>query len=450
MTGWKSSSRPTLYLVGSFGLASLLGALLLSLPGMHRGPLSFLEALFTSTSAVCVTGLTVVDTATAFTRAGQIVILLLIQIGGLGIMTFATLFFLLLGRPVPLGESLVLKESFAPYTGVRLRPLLMTMMIYTITVEGITALLLLPVFLPDQSLSEAFFQAFFHAVSAFCNAGFSTLPEGLLPYQKTLYLPTVIALAILAGNSGFPVIFEVSQKLRHYRSRNWSLHLKLTLSVHVGLIFLGAMAFLWFERDGALASLNGSYRLTNALFLSLSARTAGFTLLDLSRLSEASLFCLLFLMFVGACPGSTGGGLKTTTVGVLLASILGRLRGYSRSTIFRRSLPTEQVYRALTLTAFYAFVLGTVQFLLITTLPHRPFNAMGSVFLARLVEATSALGTVGLSTGLTPSLSAFEKGVLIGTMFVGRVGVLSLTMLLSRLSSHPKEFYYPKEEVLLG
>jgi len=437
--------RSTLYLALSFAGAALAGAFLLWLPWMHRGGLSFLDALFTATSAVCVTGLTVVNTATAFTFWGKVVILALIQLGGLGIMTFSTLFFVLMGRAVPVGESLTLKESFAPYPGVDLKPLLLTIVAYTIFIETLVTLLLWPAF-----GVEGFFHALFHAVSAFCNAGFSDIPEGLSPYRGAFYLPAVVALAILAGNTGFPVVFEVFQRLRLRERRKWSLHTRLTLSVHLGLILFGAVLLLLFESDRAFSGLSPAQKLLNALFLSISSRTAGFSLVDLSRFGEVSLYVLIFLMFIGACPGSTGGGIKTTTFGVLAASVISRLRGYQQPTVFRRTIPQDLVFKALTLAALYAFTIYVSQFLLILEAPARAFSLSGTEFLARLFEAVSALGTVGLSTGITPQLSPWSKGVIIGTMYVGRVGVLSLAILLAGLSARPKEFYYPKEEVLLG
>ncbi|HIE32963.1 MAG TPA: hypothetical protein EYP81_02800 [Thermodesulfobacteriaceae bacterium] len=442
--------RSTFYLVFSFAIASLLGSLLLVLPGMHRGHLSFLDALFTSTSAVCVTGLTVVDTAETFTLPGKIVLLALIQVGGLGIMTFSTLFFLLFGRAVPIEESLALKESFAPYQGVRLKPLLLTIISYTLIIEAVVTILLLLGFMPLFPPSSALFHAAFHAVSAFCNAGFSDLPDGLLAYSRNYYLPGIIMLAVLAGNTGFPIIFETVNRIRSRRPRSWSLHLKLTLSIHLGLILMGGFFFFWFERAGAFQNLPLPSKLMNALFLSVSTRTAGFNLIDLTAFSEASLYLLISLMFVGACPGSTGGGVKTTTLGVLLASVVSRLRGFPRTMAFKRTIPEELLHKALTLVTLYALVIFAAQFLLVSSLPHRPFSDLGSDFLARLFEVTSALGTVGLSTGLTPELSNFEKLVIIGTMFIGRVGVLSLAILLTGLSAGHKEFYYPKEEVLLG
>ncbi|WP_210534569.1 TrkH family potassium uptake protein [Thermosulfurimonas marina] len=441
--------RSTLYLAFSFAAAAAVGALFLWLPWMHRGKLSFLDALFTATSAVCVTGLTVVNTATTFTFGGKVVILTLIQLGGLGIMTFSTLFFVLMGRTVPVGESLTLKESFAPYPGVDLKPLLLTIVAYTLFTEALVTLLLWPAFGEGFS-PEGFFHALFHAISAFCNAGFSDLPQGLSPYKEAFYLPAVIALAILAGNTGFPIVFEVFHRLVLRQRRRWSLHTRLTLTVHGGLILLGALLFLIFEGNRAFSGLSLPQKLLNAFFLSISSRTAGFSLVDLSRFGEVSLYVLIFLMFIGACPGSTGGGIKTTTFGVLASSVISRLRGYPQPTVFRRTIPQDLVFKALTLAALYAFTIYISQFLLILGAPSRAFAASGTEFLARLFESVSALGTVGLSTGITPQLSPWAKGVIIGTMYVGRVGVLSLAILLTGLSSRPKEFYYPKEEVLLG
>ncbi|HFC96991.1 MAG TPA: hypothetical protein ENJ40_00845 [Thermosulfurimonas dismutans] len=444
-----SPLKPTLYLVSSFAGAIILGTILLSLPWMHHDELALIDALFTATSAVCVTGLTVVDTASAFTLPGKVVIMILIQLGGLGVMTFYSMFFLLRGRRIPIEERLILRESFWGRRGGRLSSLILTILFYTMVVEFLVTLLLFPFLARYYSWPSALFHALFHAVSAFCNAGFSDLPGGLVPFARSYFFPLILMLAILAGNTGFPIVFEGVHRFRQ-KNRSWSLHFKLTLLIHLLLVLIGALIFLWLENGGALREFPAPLRVLQAVFLSVTPRTAGFSFVDIRYLSVPSLYFLLFLMLVGACPGSTGGGIKTTTFGVLAATVWSRLRGFSRTSVFGRTIPDSQVTKALTLVGLYLLVIFTAQFFLISLPPHRPFLNSGSEFLAHLFEVFSALGTVGLSTGITPHLSTPAKGVLILTMFTGRVGVLSLAMLLSGLPARSKTFYYAQEEVLLG
>ncbi len=432
----------------SFATADLFGAFLLLLPWMHKVPLSIIDALFTSTSAICVTGLTVVNTAETFTRLGESVLLLLMQLGGLGVMTFSMLFALGLKRPLGVKGRLLLQESFLPYTIADVKELLITIFCFTFLAEGISFFLLFLCFLRQFPLSQALFHALFHAVSAFCNAGFSTFKDGLMPYERAYAVPLIVALTILLGNTGFPVVYELLSVLKGKRKR-FSLHFRLTTMAHFLLIFLGAIGLLFFETKRLWADLPWSLKIMNAFFHSISARTAGFNTSDVAGFSEHSLYILVLLMFIGACPGSTGGGIKTTTLALLYSTAWSRLRGYQRTMIWKRTIPENVVGKAITLFLVAMITVVFFHFLLTSTEPVVPFYRARSEFLATIFETVSALGTVGLSTGLTPHLNTWGKIFIILAMFIGRVGLLSLITILGRVS-RPKPYFYAKEEVMVG
>ncbi len=440
--------HPTALVILSFALVDLTGALLLLLPWMHTRGLSFLDALFTSTSAVCVTGLTVVNTAAAFTRLGQGVILLLIQLGGLGVMTFSVLIALGRGKGLTFRSRLFLKETFLPHEMGDHYLLIATIFAYTFLAEGTVAFFLFLTFIFHFPFGEALFHAVFHSVSAFCNAGFSTFEAGLEPYQKSFFVPLIIMLAVLLGNTGFPVIYEILEHLRG-KKRNFSLHFKLTLLTHFLLVLGGALGLSLFEWHRAFSSLSPAKKILAAFFHSVSARTAGFNTLDLATFSEHGLYLLLLLMFIGACPGSTGGGIKTTTLAVIWAAALSRIKGYYRTVVFKRTIPDLQVSKALVLFIMAITVIVIFNFVLAFSVPNLPFYRAHGEFLATLFETVSALGTVGLSTGLTPKLGPLGKVVIIVCMFVGRVGLLSLVSVLARVT-RPRPYHYAPEEVMIG
>ncbi len=440
--------HPARMIIFSFAITDLLGALLLILPCSHKGHLSLIDAIFTSTSAICVTGLTVVNTALKFSRFGQTIILLLIQLGGLGVMTFSMLFTLGLKRSLSFSSRLAIQESFLPYGLPDPKILIFIIFLFTFLAEGLVALGLFICFLGHHfSLKNALFHAIFHAVSAFCNAGFSTLPNGLVTFNQAYSIPIIIMMAIILGNTGFPVVYEL---ITYPKRKRFSLHLRLTLSVHLLLILLGSIAFLWFERRGFMISLPWSLKILTALFHSVSARTAGFNTYDITRFSEHSIYVFLVLMFIGACPGSTGGGIKTTTIAVLWFTALSRLKGFQQTVAFKRTIPQSLVTKAVTLVMLSLLVIMLFHFLLTLGEPNLPFSLSQHEFISTLFEVISALGTVGLSTGLTSTLNLWGKICIILAMFVGRVGLLSLLSFLSQVSKEPRPYKYAKEEVMIG
>ncbi|MGQ0614989.1 MAG: TrkH family potassium uptake protein [Planctomycetaceae bacterium] len=407
--------------------AILAGAALLWLPGMTRGGVSPLDLLFTATSAVCVTGLTVVDTGATFTPRGQATILGLIQAGGLGIMTFSYLLLVVAGKRVALQGSAALKESFTPVAGWRIGRLLAVIVGTTLVIEAAGFLALW------RATDDAWTSAF-HSVSAFCNAGFSLHAASLQGQPTAVVLP--ILLLIVAGGLGFTVLSELGARLvpRRGPRPRFSLHTRIVLTTSLAF-WIGGALLLWITEAGKAG---------HALFMSASARTAGFETLPVGALTGGSILVLIFLMFVGASPGSTGGGIKTTTFAVASALVVAALRGRERATIGRREIPRELLRRmfavitfALLIAFFSTFLLDLFEGGEIEDLPSLAF------------EATSALGTVGLSTGVTPHLTNASKILLCVVMFLGRVGSLSLLTLLVR-DRGPFHVRYPEERVMIG
>jgi trk system potassium uptake protein TrkH len=433
---------PAKILVGGFALLILLGAILLALPvSTHSGRLSFLDALFTATSAVCVTGLVVVDTGTYFTRFGQTVILLLIQLGGLGIMTAATVFFILLGKKITLRERLVMQEALNQVSMQGLVRLTLSVVLLTMTVQGIGAVLLATRFIPLYGFDTGLFYAVFHAVSAFCNAGFDLIGgfRSLEPFANDPVIPATIVVLLILGGLGFTVLLEIKQTRRFDR---FSLHSKMTLVVTAALLFAGTLFILLLEygNPATLGQFNFAGKLNNAFFTAATTRTAGYNTVPTGQLAEATLFLIIFLMFVGASPSGTGGGIKTTTLGTLLVAALTLIRSDEEPNLFKKRIPAELLYKALTVTMASLLVVLLVT-LSLTVVEQKPLLVM-------LFEATSAFGTVGLSTGVTPELSPIGRVLLIITMFVGRLGPLTMVFTLA----HPrkKPFRYMAERIMIG
>ncbi len=422
--GW---SRPEVLLPLTFLGAIAAGTLLLLVPGMSRGGVGPLEALFTSVSAVCVTGLAVVDTGTEFTRRGQAVIMVLIQAGGLGIMTFSVLVLLVAGRRVALEQEAQVRETFSPVAGWNVGRLLGLVLLSTLAIEAAGFLLLW------HSMGDAW-SAAFHAVSAFCNAGFSLMPDSLQRAGPAVVL-TVLGLVVLGG-LGFTTILELVGAVAPGggRARRFSLHARLVLRGSILLWGLGTLLL-------ALA-MGGDLR--HAVFMSASARTAGFDTVPVASLPGAALLILMPLMFIGASPGSTGGGIKTTTLGVALALVRTILRGRDQVVVDGREIPRDVLRRMFAVIACSAVVVFVAILLLDLFEGDRPGDLLPLAF-----EAVSAFGTVGLSTGVTPALQPASKLLLCVVMFVGRVGSLSFFLLLVR-EVPASRVRYPEERVLIG
>ncbi len=437
--------RPPRLVLLSFVLAACLGAVLLRLPAAAQGD---------RLSAVCVTGLTVVDTGSRLTFFGQMVVLALIQMGGLGIMTFSVLFLYLVTRRFSIRGRELLEETLSQRPLQSMSALLKHVFLWTFVFEVAGAILLTCRFWQQFPGPRAVYLGVFHAVSAFCNAGFGLFSDSLRAYAyDPLVNITVMALVVIGG-LGFIVLFDIAHGFRlgvGGRRQPISLHTRLVLQTTGILLAVGCLAFFAVESFNSLAGLPWHRRLLVSLFHSVTARTAGFSTVDIGTLTSATLMVLMALMFIGASPGSTGGGIKTSTFAVLVALVLARFRGSEEVNCCHRRLPNGILAKALAAAVFGVVVVGTFGLALsITELGFRPFTSGPGQSLAVLFEAVSAFGTVGLSTGLTPHLSSIGKFLLVLLMLVGRVGPLMLAIALGRGDRRPTGFRYVEESVLVG
>jgi len=437
-----SNLRPVQILVGSFLGMILIGFGLLMLPECHApghsiGPL---DAMFTATSAVCVTGLVTVDTATAWTRIGQIVILILLQFGGIGIVSFGALFALLLGQKINFRQRQLLKEQYGQATVVNILNIIPVVAGTTLVIEFLGALFLVPAFVGEFGTVDGIWHAVFQAISAFCNAGFSTFTNSLEPYTGNLGVCIPICVLIILGGLGFPVLAELLDRKRN--RRKLSLHTRVVLWASGILILAGAMAIFILESgyDPDFAGQSLKARIIGSFFQSITARTAGFNTLRIGAMAIPSLMVLQFLMFIGGSPSGTAGGIKTTTFVAGLAAIKTVLSGQSETNILDKRLAKGMLRRALVLLLLAALTVGTGLFLMLLT--------GGGDFYKLSFETLSAFGTVGLSTGITPELSAGQRIVIIFMMFIGRLGPMTFALALA--SPKLEMIKLPETELLTG
>jgi trk system potassium uptake protein len=436
---------PPKILVLGFSFIILIGAFLLTLPAatVDGKGLPWLDALFTATSATCVTGLVVVDTGTTFTLFGQLVILGLIQIGGLGFMTFATLFALILGKRISLKERLLIKESLNNLSIDGVVRLVKRILIFTVVIELIGGILLAIRFSFDFQLSKAIYFGFFHAISNFNNAGFDLMGDfrSLTGYVDDPLVTLVVCALITLGGIGFIVMNEVYE---YRQTRRFSLHTKIVLLMSSILIVFGTILIfiLEYQNPKTLQPLSTFGKFLASLYQAVTPRTAGSNTLNIPDLTQPTLFLIIFLMFVGASPGSTGGGIKTTTFATLLGAVWSNIKGKDDVIFFRNRILYDTIYKALTVTVSGLFLVMMITMLLTITEPNKDF-------LMLLFEATSAFATVGLSMGLTPELSTVGKILIIFTMFAGRVGPLTIAYAVA-LNRKPAPFKYPKGRIMIG
>lgn len=447
---WQRLSPPQLF-VGSFALLVVLGALGLKLlPGLYTGePLSWIDALFTATSAVCVTGLIVVDTATHFTLRGQAFILLLIQLGGLGMIVFSSLIIVALGRRLSLRQE-VLSAGSLELPNVRPRQLVLDAVRFTFGLEALGALLLYILWVPRFGWSGAAWPALFHSISAFCNAGFSSFSHSVVGFRDAPLSLAVMMMLIVAGGIGFLTLEELYLRYkagRAGRAFRISLHSRIVLATTAVLLAAAWVLYGLFEWHSALGSLSVPERVLNALFMSVTCRTAGFNSVDYSAASESGNFLTIVLMSIGGSPGSTAGGIKTTTFALIGLVAWSRLRGYETTSVWSRSLREETIQRAIGLFVIAFAFLAAGIFLLTAT---EGGNGRPGGFLTRVFEAASAFNTVGLSMGLTPTLSAAGKWTVIALMFLGRVGPLTIAAALTMRRAGLEQFRYAYEDVAVG
>ena len=449
LLGYFRKLHPAAIIIYSYLVVILFGTMLLSLPAASTGgPLELVDALFTATSALCVTGLGVVETGTAFTVFGKAVILALIQMGGLGVMTFSVVFFLFLGRGFSARGRWIITESFTPSPIRNVTSLLASIFLFTFLVEGAGALLLFLALRADMAAGPALFAGVFHSISAFCNAGFSFFGTSFVRFRGNILVNATVCCLIVLGGIGFPVIHELAGRVRAKRQRRrvaLSLHTRAVLTMTAALIVAGAALVFALEWSNELAPLAAKDKVLASLFQSITSRTAGFNTLDIGSLSVATLFILIMLMFIGASPGSCGGGIKTTSLAVLVAILSNRIRGRVRASLFRRTIPGETVSRSLAVFILAVITLTAGIVLLLITQPPPPRE----YFLTYVFEAVSAFGTVGLSMGVTPTLTTIGKLIIIVLMLLGRVGLLTVAYVVtSRRVAAP--YRYGEEKVMIG
>jgi len=443
---------PERTLILSFFIMILVGTWLLSLPYAARiKTSSFIDALFTATSAVCVTGLIVVDTGGFYSQFGQIIILILIQVGGLGIMTFSIFFYLLLGQSIGIRDRRVIQDTFSQFPIRNIYVLLKSVFLYTIIIEFVGALFLFIGWNGHLPLMTALYFSLFHAISAFCNSGFSLFSDSFVGFQNNITLNLSITSLIILGGLGFIVLKEIVDiGLRRNTSLRISLHSKVVLTTSVTLIVLGTLFIFLTERDNSLLNLSLGEQVLTSYFQSVTSRTAGFNTLSMMSLGNATLFVLIILMFIGASPGSCGGGIKTTNLATLVSLAFNRYKGRERANLFKRTIPHETVARSISiiLASILAVTIITV-FLLVTQLGDISHTESRGLFLEYLFETVSAFGTVGLSMGVTTKLNSAGKLIIIAMMLLGRLGPLTLAFAMARRTKKT-EFQYAEENIIVG
>ncbi len=444
----KKSISPTKVILSAFALIILFGAILLMLPvsTAERGHADFLTALFTATSATCVTGLSVVDTASYWSTFGQTVILILIQCGGLGFMTFATVFSLMIHRRISVSERIVMSQAISIDSLSGIVGLTKRIVLITAIAEGIGAALLAIRFIPEFGFGNGLFRSIFHAVSSFCNAGFDIMgikngsAGSMSEYAEDPIVSLTLVALMVFGGLGFFVWEDIRRKKRFGAL---SLHSKLVLTATVWLLALGTAGFLIFEfsNPGTIGEMSLTSKLCASLFQSATCRTAGFYTIPQGDMTISSRLLSIALMFIGGSPGSTAGGVKTTTVAVLILTSLCVMKGKNETEAFSRKISYDTIYKCVAL-FFCGIVLSAAGTFLLERVDG--VNAIDAMF-----ECVSAISTTGLSVGITTSLSDASKIILIVFMYFGRVGLLTVSLgILGR--EKKRKISYPEGKILIG
>lgn len=444
MKGDKEQISPSRKLILGFLSVIAVGVFLLMLPfSLKEGKsLNFLEALFTVVSAVCVTGLTVVDVSEVFSPLGDVILIALIQIGGLGVMTFSSIVFLLAGQKMTLYTRILLKEERNANSVGEILNFVRLMLLTVFIIESIGAVILIHEFRKIMPQEQAIYYGIFHSISAFCNAGFSLFSNSLENFRGNSVISLTISYLIILGGMGFAIINSFIMMIRKGVSR-FTLTSKLAIHISMILTFGGAVLFflLEFSNSATLSPLPWSEKIISSVFQSVTLRTAGFNTIPLGNLRSATVFMACIWMLIGASPGSTGGGIKTTTLGVILFYVIGIIRGKEHVEIFNRRLDWDVMNKALALLVVsLSYIALVILFLLVL----EPFSMEKIVF-----EVVSAFGTVGLTMGITPYLSVTSKLVIIVTMFVGRLGPMTIALALGEKKKKAR-VQYPKEDILIG
>ena len=435
---------PSRKLILGFLFAILLGTFILMMPfSLREGEkLNFLSSLFTIVSAVCVTGLTVVDVSKVFSPAGDLVIIFFIQLGGLGVMTFSSILFLAMGKRMTFYERELLKEERNADSSGEISSFIKKLLLTVFVIESIGAIILTWEFAKEMPINKAVFYGIFHSISAFCNAGFALFSNNLEAYKANPIINLTIGYLITLGGIGFAVITSVIMVIRRGIDR-FNLTSKVAIIISVILTFGGMILFfiLEYSNPATLGDLNFIQKILASYFQSVTLRTAGFNTIPLGELRNSTIFMCCILMFIGASPGSTGGGIKTTTFGVILFYVIGIVKKKENVEIFNRRLDWEIMNRAL---AILVLALTYVSAVIMLMLIAESFSPEEIVF-----EVISAFGTVGLTLGITPDLTTFSKLLLIFTMFVGRVGPMTFALAIGETKKKALS-KYPKENILVG
>ena len=449
MFGKREINAPRILIGGYLGII-VIGTALLMLPASTTGGISLIDSFFTASSALCVTGLIVKNTALDFTLFGKCVLLVLIQIGGLGYMTLSTTFFFFIGRKISLRDRLLFKESINLLTYENLRRFAWRVFRITIVVELLGTVILYFTFVQRFNAPIALGHAFFHAVSAFCNAGFSTFSENITLFSSSLSGPLAVSILFIFGGIGFVVVSDLYTTIIKRQKKRLALHTTIVLRTTLVLILIGTAFIFFVEYDRGLAGMPLHQKLIGAFFQAVTPRTAGFNTINVALFSPVTIALLMLFMFIGASPGGTGGGIKTTTFVLLFRwakdLMLGR---YGRDVIaLKKRIPIEQAFRAFLIFMLSGSTIFVAFFLIMLIDRQNPAKVLFEVF--------SAFGTVGLSLGSTMNpfcsfsydLSALGKLVIIGTLIAGRVGTITLGSAI--LKPHPLEYEYPEEPIVVG
>ncbi|HEY4532852.1 MAG TPA: TrkH family potassium uptake protein [Fusobacterium sp.] len=444
MKGDKEQISPSRKLILGFLSVIAVGVFLLMLPfSLKEGKsLNFLEALFTVVSAVCVTGLSVVDVSEVFSPLGDAILIALIQIGGLGVMTFSSIVFLLAGQKMTLYTRILLKEERNVNSVGEILNFVRLLLLTVFIIESIGAVILTHEFRKIMPYEQAIYYGIFHSISAFCNAGFSLFSNSLENFRGNSVISLTISYLIILGGMGFAIINSFIMMIRKGVSR-FTLTSKLAIHISMILTFGGAFLFflLEFSNSATLSSLPWSEKIIASVFQSVTLRTAGFNTIPLGNLRNATVFMACIWMLIGASPGSTGGGIKTTTLGVILFYVIGIIQGKEHVEIFNRRLDWDVMNKAL---ALLVVSLSYIALVILILLVLEPFSMEKIVF-----EVVSAFGTVGLTMGITPYLSVTSKLIIIITMFVGRLGPMTIALALGEKKKKAR-VQYPKEDILIG
>ncbi len=443
---WLKHISATRLIALSFLIVILSGSILLCLPCSSKGGewTGFTDAFFTATSATCVTGLVVFDTFSHWSLFGQLIILLMIQIGGIGLMTIIIMLFIFLKRKISLHERLLLMQSAGTVRISGMVKLVKRIVKGTLICEGVGALFLAVRFIPQMGLLTGSYYAVFHSVSAFCNAGFDLMGRfehfsSLTAYEQDPVVNITIMLLIIVGGIGFLVWDEIVRYGVHFGK--YSLHAKIVLSTTAFLVLSGTIGFFIFEYHGNLEELSLSNKLLSSAFMSVTTRTAGFNTMDTATLSESGSLLSMILMFIGGSPGSTAGGIKTSTLAVVFFATVSMSKGRNEITLFKRSLRADMVKHAAVIIIIY---LSGILFATMIICHVEPYSITDILF-----ETISAAATVGLSRGLTPSLSTLSHMILAFLMFAGRIGGLSMMLVFGEQKQQPP-LSRPTEPIIIG